>query len=403
MRGVSSGPPVRTLVAQSWQRSAAAGVDADGISAPLAFEASDLADYRDAHTLARVFPVLYDVLGRAAVESDSIMAIGDADGTLLWVSGSMATLRQAESINFVEGASWAEPTAGTNAPGTALRLDAPVQIRSLEHFNRSVQRWTCAAAPIHDPRTHAILGVVDVTGGDEVSSPMTIGMVRAAARLAESELARLLPVLEWTMAGDLAVPAGSAITATVSGLGRPDCLIQLAGRTIRLSPRHSEIVVILAGHPEGLTGDQLALELYADDVQSSTMRAELARLKAILGSDVIDSRPYRLRIPVVADWLDIEGRLVAGQLNAALRLYAGPLLPQSDAPAVVRRRDRLTGHLRAAIIASGDLDLMISWTRRRWGADDLEMWQRQARALSPTSPLRPLAVAEVRRLNREFG
>jgi hypothetical protein len=126
-------------------------------------------------------------------------------------------------------------------------------------------------------------------------------------------------------------------------------------------------------------------------------------MKATLGSDVIDSRPYRLRIPLVADWLDIEGRLVAGQLHEALRLYAGPLLPQSDAPSVVRRRDRLTTHLRAAIIASGDLDLMIAWTRRRWGADDLEMWQRQARALSPASPLRPLAVAEVRRLNREFG
>ena len=60
-------------------------------------------------------------------------------------------LRRAEAISFVEGAQWDEEHAGTNAPGTALRLDAPVTIKSAEHFVRPVQRWSCAAAPIHDP------------------------------------------------------------------------------------------------------------------------------------------------------------------------------------------------------------------------------------------------------------
>ena len=122
------------------------------------------------------------------------MAVGDEFGQLLWVCGQPDMLRQAEAINFVEGAPGTRPRAGTNAPGTALRLDAPVSIQAAEHFNRSVQHWSCAAAPIHDPATQAILGILDVTGGDDVGSPQTLGMVRAAARMAEIELARISAV-----------------------------------------------------------------------------------------------------------------------------------------------------------------------------------------------------------------
>ena len=111
-------------------------------------ERAALAQYRDAHPLSQVFPLLYDVLGRAAEECDSVMAIGDAHGQLLWVCGRPNLLARAERINFVEGAAWDEAHAGTNAPGAALRLDRPLQILASEHFARPVQPWTCAAAPM---------------------------------------------------------------------------------------------------------------------------------------------------------------------------------------------------------------------------------------------------------------
>jgi hypothetical protein len=86
-----------------------------------------------------------------------------------------------------------------------------------------------------------------------------------------------------------------------------------------------------------------------------------------------------------------------------VRAYRGPLLPQSDAPGVVGRRELIERQRRAAILASGEPDLMAVWTRSRWGADDLEMWQRQIAAMSLASPLRPLAIAEARRLDRELS
>ena len=142
----------RAQVAESWFRSAAAGVQADTVDAPITLVSDALRDHREAHPLARVFPLLDDVLGQAARDCDAIMAVSDAAGQLLWVCGSSSVLRQAEWIGFVEGSNWDERLAGTNAPGMAL---APT---SREGHRRgalppSVQRWSCAATPIHDPTT----------------------------------------------------------------------------------------------------------------------------------------------------------------------------------------------------------------------------------------------------------
>ena len=382
-------------------RSAQAGVDAEHNLAPVTLGADDLTDYRAAHPLSQVFPLLYDVLGRAAEACDSVMAIGDARGQLLWVSGHPKMLRRAESINFVEGASWNEAEAGTNAPGTALRLDAEVQIRGPEHFTRSVQRWSCVAAPIHDPVTQSILGVVDVTGGRAIASPQTLALVRAAARMAEAELGRLRLL---SLANGLTVPveAGSR-RLVIEALGRPDCQLDDGSNVVRLSRRHSEILAVLADHPDGLTTEQIAIELYEDTIALSTVRAEMTRLRALLGEDVVESRPYRLRVPVNCDWQQVLDDLEAGRLAAALRHYRGPLLPGSDAPGIATRRDRLERQLRSLVLASGNADFALAWTRSRWGADDLEMWEMQRTLLPADSPLRAVASGEVARLRHEYG
>ena len=400
LEGGVIGADVRELVADSWRFSAEAGVDADEVTVPVFAQGSELERYREAHPLSRVFPLLYDVLGRAAEECDSVMAVGDAHGQLLWVCGKPTVLARAERINFAEGTQWDEGHAGTNAPGTALRLDRPLQILASEHFVRRVQPWTCAAAPIHDPTTQAILGIVDVTGAEAIASPQTLAMVRAAARMAEAELGRLAAL---SGPDELWRPTPSV---AAEALGRPDVQLTIGGRRLRLSPRHSEILVILVDHPDGLTGDQLAIELYPDEVSTSTMRAELTRLRSLLGNDLLDSRPYRLRgalADAACDWRTVTRAIEAGRPDEAMRAYRGPLLPHSEAPGVVARRDRIERQLRAAVLASGEVDLMAAWTRSRWGADDLDMWRRQAELVAPGGPLAAIAAIELQRLDRELG
>jgi hypothetical protein len=408
--GVATG--VRDLVADSWLRSMAAGINVDASEPPITMDEGLLNDYRAEHPLSRIFPVLYDVLGKAAEECDSVMAVADEHGQLLWVCGRPAVLRRAEAISFVEGARWDEEHAGTNAPGTALRLDAPVTISSAEHFVRPVQRWSCAAAPIHDPVTRRILGVVDVTGGDDIGSPQTIAMIRAAARMAESELACLDASRQASMSGAVLVPGwrpGGADGLApgrlhLRGLGRPDVVVSAGQRSLRLSPRHSEIVAVLAGRPDGVSGDELGTLLYPGDVTSSTstLRAEVVRLRALLGGEALASRPYRLTCDVSSDWAAVSALLAAGDVTTALRGYHGPLLPPSEAPGVVRQRGDLHDWLRAMILADGRHELLVSWTQSRWGAEDLPMWQRQCAVLPASSPLRPRAEAAAARLDAEL-
>ena len=398
---------VREIVADSWLRSVAAGIKADTSEPPITLDRSVLREYRAEHPLAQIFPLLSDVLGQAAQECDAVMAVADEQGQLLWVSGSTGVLRKAEAISFVEGAQWDEAHAGTNAPGTALRLDSPVTIRSAEHFVRPVQRWSCAAAPIHDLTTGRILGVVDVTGGDDIGSAQTSAMIRAAARMAEAELARIAAVRQpWGSATAMAMSrlqAGAAGGLHLQALGRPDMVLTAGGRSLRLSLRHSEILAVLATHPGGLSGDELAVMLYPGDVSPATLRAEVVRLRSLLGADVLASRPYRLYAEVTSDWAAAAAQLAAGDLAAALKLYPGPLLPPSEAPEVVRLRTDLHGWLRALVLADGGQELVVNWTQSRWGADDLEMWHRQCALLPSRSPLRPRAEAMVERLDAELG
>ncbi|WP_428957438.1 GAF domain-containing protein [Streptomyces sp. cg35] len=367
--------PVRPVVADSWRRSAGAHVSPDA-SAAVELTDGDLGAYRAEHPLSRVMPLFRELMGTFASDGEHLLAVCDAQGRLLWVEGHPATRRRADGMNFVPGARWSESAMGTNAPGTAVAVDRPVQVFAAEHFIREVQPWTCAAAPVHDPHSGRLLGAVDITGGDGLAHPHSLAFVQAVARAAESQLALLAP----------RPTAGPGLR--LNALGRDEALLVTAsGHKIRLSRRHSELVVLLSRHPEGLSGDELMCFLYDDErVTPVTLRAELARLRRVLGPDVLTSRPYRLAVPVDSDLTTVERRLGSGAVTAAASAYTGPLLPASQAPAVARIRRRLADGLRAALIARGDPDLLADWAHAPWGEDDLAVWQALA-AARPTPPV----------------
>ncbi len=355
-------PPerMRPVVAESWARSAKT-IGADG-TAPIDLCDDELEAYRSAHPLARVMPLFRNLLGGLADDGDHILAVCDAHGRMLWVEGHAGTLRGVASMNFVPGARWDEAHAGTNAPGTALAVDHALQIFATEHFSRSVQRWTCTAAPIHDPGGR-LLGAIDVTGGDHLANPHSLALVRATALAAETYLQSLEPPRDQ--------PA-------VAALGRDEAVLASGNIRTNLKRRHSELLVLLTVHPEGRTGDQLGFDLYGDDVNPVTVRAELSRLRRILGPELLDSRPYRLRTQPSTDFGAVTSHIKSGRIAAALAAYPGPLLPGSDAPGIVRLRRMLDDRLRTAILGTGDRRLLQSWLSSPNGTDDLEMWQAYA-------------------------
>ena len=255
--------PLRPQISESWQRSVARGISAHLPASPSVLTDADLQRRRSGHPLDRVRPLLEDVLGEAVRDCEAVLALGDAEGHLLWITGPRTALRRAERIGFVPGSNWDERALGTNAPGTALRLDTALAVRGAEHYLDAIRSWSCAATPIHHPTTGAVLGVLDVTGGRQVALPQTLAMVRAAARMAEAELARTLATLPSRP------PTGEPADFTLDVLGRAEALLRSgADRTqpIRLGQRHAEMLVLLGTHPAGLTGDELAELVYPHPV-----------------------------------------------------------------------------------------------------------------------------------------
>jgi len=364
---------IRPVVAESWRRSLAKGVDPDREAAPDSRVSASIARMRAAHPLAPALPVIRRLLVEDAVDSGVVVAVTAADGTLLWVEGDSVARRKAEAMNFVPGADWSERGAGTNAPGTALALDREIQIRSSEHFSRVAQPWSCTAAPVHDPSTGALLGAIDLTGGARAASPQTLALVRATAVAVENHLA----VLRLGAPGQ-ALPVTGNAELRVLGPERPrwrftDEQGQL--RVLTLTPRHADILVLLNRHPEGLSADHLAMLLDDKDLDDVTVRAEMSRLRRAIPPGFVGSRPYRLLHPIVCDLADVLDALKAGDVATALDNYAGTLLPQSMSPAVARLRAELSAGMRGAAVAAGDIALLRRWLELPEGRDDRDGWR----------------------------
>lgn len=164
------------------------GIDPDHAYGGAPLPLDELERRRRASGLTDALPILRNGLLTVADEASHIMVVVDPAGRVLWRDGSSAVCRKADGLGFIEGASWEEGAVGTNAIGTALVVRRAVQVYSAEHYVRTHHAWTCAAAPVHDPRTGRLLGVVDVSGPAASVHPATLALVDAVAKLAESQL-----------------------------------------------------------------------------------------------------------------------------------------------------------------------------------------------------------------------
>lgn len=119
--------------------------------------------------------------------SDFFVVLTDADGCILNLFGDEKIVTEAYSYKMIPGAFMNEANIGTNAMGTALAENKPLQVSGAQHFIGAYHRWTCSACPIHN-RDGSILGILDLTGYSANVHPHTLGMVVAAANAIERML-----------------------------------------------------------------------------------------------------------------------------------------------------------------------------------------------------------------------
>ncbi|TDU90181.1 GAF domain-containing protein [Kribbella voronezhensis] len=180
------------------------------------------------------------------------------------------------------------------------------------------------------------------------------------------------------------------------GADRPSATI--GGREIALTLRRAEVLALLLLHPAGLTAEQLMLQLYGDDGNPTTVRAEMHRLRNVLGEGILDTKPYRFLAEVTGDVTDVQAALRTGDLATAITLYSGSLLARSDAPALRAERDELDATLRGAVLESKDAELLWRFAQTPVGAEDLEIFETLADVLPGVDSRRAAVSARLHRL-----
>ncbi|MFC5954127.1 GAF domain-containing protein [Streptomyces pratens] len=385
----------RPVIEESWERVLRSGVDPDhGVRAGL-LSGAEVQRRRESSALRHVLPVLREGLLPFADTTRHTMVVADAGGRVLWWEGSAAVLRKADGLGFAVGADWREDVVGTNGVGTPAVTGRPVQVFAAEHFMESHAAWTCAGAPLTDPRDGRLIGVVDVRGPLETMHPSTLAWVDAVAKLVEARLREhhleslerlrsvAAPVLAridgralavdrygWTAAVTgmpylrrLALPASvSAGLRWLPALGRcsleplaggwlvraaDEPVTRAASRIVldlreprgasvevsggagswsrKLSPRHAELLYLLAVRRSGRSAADLAEDMFGDPARTVTVRAEISRVPRYLGG-LLEHRPYRF--------------VKSAEVDVLLPDDPRDLLPHSTAPALGGREHR---------------------------------------------------------------
>jgi transcriptional regulator of acetoin/glycerol metabolism len=213
LRGGESSPEdtIRILVEDSWRRCLGTNVDPGISQAQKPIGANHVAELLHSHRdLIEACKPVMTLAQSFLLETGTVMVLTDPRGIVLDVEGDNSALGPAERIHLLPGASWSESECGTNAIGTALATDRPVQIHAEEHFCEGIKRWTCSAAVIHDPVLGEILGVVDVSGLSLSYSRHALSLVVTATNQIESFLAKK----EWQLRCQLIERIASSHTTT---------------------------------------------------------------------------------------------------------------------------------------------------------------------------------------------
>ncbi|MFC5651397.1 PAS domain S-box protein [Paenibacillus solisilvae] len=192
MSGNSSQLNVRTSMHNSWQRCMEQGVNPLLSKASYNLGIDQIQEHVTSDPLFRIVEPFLKKLKQLTANTGYLVTYSNAAGEMIYYDGEMSLMLKAEDINFSPGSDWSEGRIGTNAIGTALVTGGPIQVFASEHFCQKIHGWTCSAAPIRDPATGKVLGIIDLTGLWTVNDPKTLDAVVEAAKDIEKILCNQL-------------------------------------------------------------------------------------------------------------------------------------------------------------------------------------------------------------------
>ena len=329
---------------QSWRRSAP-HVSVNQTCAPIDDPESVRREFIRSQ-LYQIAQPLLDELQYAVEDNGFAIGLSDAHATLQWTASHRVMARRLEKAHFMPSARWDEHSIGTNAVAIAAHHAKPIAIFSAEHYVPSLHEWVCYAAPIIHAPTGQLAGVLDISAPWQNATPLALATVSHYAQ----QISQLWSQIQLEPNFQLNVCGQSA------GLYR--------GQTV-LPKRLQEIFLVLSLHPEGLNLERLHAYVYGDQaVSMSTLKSEISHLRQHVG-DVLQARPYRLNLSPALCATDvqlIEHYALHGLTEKIMSLYQRPVLPQSQAPAIVEYREYLHQLVIRSLIKSTDTEAIWQFT-----------------------------------------
>lgn len=175
--GTARPADVPEVVAASWARSKAAGVDETHM-VPSFTDDFD----RDCRLIRCAKPVLAQ-LGSDTEGMDFVIALTNRQAQLVHRQESSRELaHRLDAVGFAPGFVYAEASVGTNGVGTVLESGAAVSVVGPEHYAQDLHEFACTGAPIVDPVTGRVEGILDLSTLARFWSPAMQTLARSAAR-----------------------------------------------------------------------------------------------------------------------------------------------------------------------------------------------------------------------------
>ncbi|MGW0037680.1 sigma-54-dependent Fis family transcriptional regulator [Gordonia sp. NPDC003376] len=165
-------PPHRTVIAQSWRRSALSGVHPQTTTLPDPVDVTSADPLLDA---AR--PVLDEAAVRIADTDMSLLLVDHECRMVSRVTAGTTIERILDDAGAASGVRFAESAVGTTALGTPAEIRRAVLVNGSEHYLDRFKQLSCFGQPIIHPATRRLVGSLCMTEVADRANPLSIPFV----------------------------------------------------------------------------------------------------------------------------------------------------------------------------------------------------------------------------------
>lgn len=284
-------------IALSWERCRYYGIDPyDSLTGCRELTEEELQARRERRMvlLDNAKPFL-ETLYRIVEGSGFMVILTDEQGWVLEMLGDPEIVTNTKQLNFLPGSNWNEETRGTNAIGTAIIEQRPLQVYATEHYCKSLHHLTCSASPIYDCN-RVMLGILDVTGPCQYSHPHTLGMVVSAVAAIEKQIAN-------SAVSDNVVSAYSKLNTIIESISDGVITVNAYGVVKHINTLGARI---LNTSPEACIGRTIS-DLFGE---ATVLEKALKNREQFDGKELIVTTP-KGRVPIICSvklFTDTKGR-----------------------------------------------------------------------------------------------